>query len=229
MQDPVQQMKVEEKRRAVQKAEVQEKAREEFQEAVNEALPESVKGGQALELVLHPDERLKQTCAPVEKFGSELRDLLQDMGYTMYLCGGVGLASPQVGQLQRMFVADWSGNKGKLIQVVNPEVLEVSPKFGQEIEGCLSFPAVRVPVERPAAIRAHWWNERGQEVDLWLDGWAARIFLHELDHLEGVTYLDRVAPFTRRMALKKLGKVREKVDRDRRRGRKRMQKRSWRG
>lgn len=229
MQDPVQQMKVEEKRRAIQKAERQEEAREEFKEAVNEALPEAVKGGQALELVLYPDDRLKETCAPVEKFGSELRDLLNDMGYTMYLCGGVGLAGPQVSQLQRLFVADWSGNKGKLIQVVNPEVLEVSPKTDQQIEGCLSFPGARVPIERPAAIRAHWWNERGQEVDLWLEGWAARIFLHELDHLDGHIYLDRVPPFTRKMALKKLGKVREKVDRDRRRGRKQYQKRGWRG
>jgi peptide deformylase len=227
--DPVQQMKIEEKRRAVKVAELQEKAREEFKEAVNEALPESVKGGQPLELVLYPDDRLTTACKLVEKFDSAVRELLQDMAYTMYLCGGVGLSGPQVDQPRRLFVADWSGNKGKLIQVVNPEVLEVSPKNMTEIEGCLSFPAVRIPVERPAAIRAHWRTERGQEVDLWLEGWAARIFLHELDHLDGYVYLDRVSAFTRQQALKKLGKVRQKVDRDQRQGRRRMQKRNWRG
>lgn len=229
MNDPIQQMKIEEKRRVVKAAEIQEKAREEFKEAVNEALPEVVKGGKALGLVLYPDDQLAVVCQAVEKTDSAVRDLLQDMAYTMYLTGGVGLSGPQVGQPRRLFVADWTGNKGKLITVVNPEILEVSPKETNEIEGCLSFPAVRIPVLRPAAIRAHWKTERGQDVDLWLEGWAARIFQHELDHLNGVTFMDRVSTFTRRQALKKLDKIRQKVDRDQRQGQRRFRRRNWRG
>jgi len=226
--DPIQRMQLEEKRRVVDQDKALQQAKKEFGEAVNKAMPEVVKGGETLELVLYPDARLRQVCETVEKFDSEVRELLKDMAYTMYMCGGVGLSGPQVGQLRRLFVADWSGEKGKLITVVNPDVLEVGPKSDQQIEGCLSFPGVRFPVERPLAIRAHWWTEHGKEVDLWLEGWAARIFLHEVDHLDGKIYLDRVSMFTRRMALKKMNKIRQKVERDKKQGQRRKQKRGWR-
>jgi peptide deformylase len=227
MTDPLQQMELEEKRRAVDADKRVEKAKEKLGEKVEKKMPQGVKGGKTLSLVLHPDELLHKTCEPVAEFDAELRELLQDMAYTMYLCGGVGLSGPQVGQLRRVFVADWSVKKEHPIFMVNPEVLEVSPKEELLTEGCLSFPAVRFPVKRPAAIRARWWTEHGKEVDLWLEGWAARIFLHECDHLDGKIFLDRVSALVRRQALKKGAKLRQNVKKDMK-GNKQRQRRGWR-
>jgi len=229
--DPVQQMKVEEKRRLVEADKRHEKAKDKLDRVVEEKVPDAAKGGQMLELVLSPNPLLKRVCEPVpgEGFDHDLKNLVTNMAYTMYLCGGVGLSAPQVGKLQRVFVADWSKEGTNLVTVVNPEIVEVSPKNVRMREGCLSFPSVRVVAARPAAVCVTFWTERKEKVEkVWLEGWAARVFLHEYDHLNGVVFLDQVSGLERRMAMKKAVKFRRSVDQDMAGKRRQYQRRGWR-
>lgn len=226
--DPIELMQLEEKKRAVEVDKERRKAREKLKVEVTKRLPVAAQKGSPLELVFYPDERLEKPCEPVEVKSSEIRKLGQNMLTTMYLCGGVGLAAPQVGRLERVFVLDWSGEKKHPLVVVNPDVMEVGIDEVSLIEGCLSFPAARFPVARVATVRAHWFNDVGKEYDQWLDGWAARIFLHEYDHLNGITFLDKTTPIVRRTAMKKLGKLQQRVDRDKKGGQRTFQRRNWR-
>jgi peptide deformylase len=230
--DPLQQMELEEKRRVVDADKEHQKAKEKLGDAVEKEMPVAAKGGQVMPLVLHPSPLLHRACEPVETFDRDLRNHMQNMAYTMYMCGGVGVAGPQVSDLRQIFVADWSGIKGeggKLVTVVNPEVLEVSPEKVRLQEGCLSFPSVRVVAERPAAIQVRFWTDHGEKIDgIWLEGWAARIFLHEYDHLKGVVFTEQVSRLERQRALKKAVKLQRNVDKDMDGPPRRKQRRGWR-
>lgn len=142
-----------------------------------------------LPIVLHPDPILRRKARPVQKIGPALRRLLDDMVETMYAAPGVGLAGPQVGVLKRVIVAD-CGEPHGLLKLINPEILEAE---GAEVgtEGCLSIPGYVGEVERAARIKVTALTPEGRRVWIEAEGLWARCLQHEIDHLDGVLYIDK--------------------------------------
>jgi len=174
-------------------------------------VPKAFRKGKVLPLAFYPSELLTQECAEVEGFGTkELRDLARDMTLTMYLCGGVGLAAPQVGKLIRMVVCDWSENRDTPTVMVNPKVVDESEEQVRLEEACLSIPGGKVHVYRPARVTITHQSVKGAIIKEDLDGWPARIAQHEIDHLDGQTMLDKVSRLERRFALSTLDKIRKR-------------------
>jgi peptide deformylase len=147
----------------------------------------------------YPDPALRMPARPVEDFDDHLRRLADRMSQLMVEASGVGLAATQVGVLQRMFV--FAPDADHVLTLVNPEIVSRSDETEVDDEGCLSMQGVTVSVERPAAVRIAGRNERGKKVAYDLEGMAARIAQHELDHLDGTLILDRTTPEHRRKAL----------------------------
>lgn len=141
-----------------------------------------------LELVLYPDDRLKQKCQPVRVFDAKLRNTIREMVSSMKQWGGIGLAAPQCGILQRMFVASVPG-RGTLA-FINPQlkVLDWTPSTYDE--GCLSIPDARISVARPAIVKVKAYNELGKPFDLTCTGLLSVCVQHEYDHLDGVLMMD---------------------------------------
>ena len=136
------------------------------------------------------DPVLRTVADPVTDFGPELARLVADMTETMEDVEGAGLAAPQIGVSLRVFTYRIGGVEG---HIVNP-VLENSEDFQpDEVEGCLSIPGVYAQVKRPAALTVQAFNERGRPFTLDADGLLARVILHELDHLNGVLFTDRLS------------------------------------
>lgn len=139
-------------------------------------------------VVLGEDEVLRKRSRRVDKFDKRLRVLLDDMADTMYEADGVGLAAPQVGILKRVVVIDVGDG---LIELINPEIIESS---GSDVgvEGCLSVPGKRGIVDRPERVVVVAQNRDGKQIQLEGDGLLARCVCHELDHLDGVVYVDKM-------------------------------------
>jgi len=137
---------------------------------------------------LGEDDVLRKRCRKVDKFDKRLWTLLDDMADTMYEADGAGLAAPQVGILKRCVVIDVGEG---LIELVNPEIIAAE---GTQtcIEGCLSVPGRRGTVERPALVRVHAQDRKGNHIELEGDGFLANAICHELDHLDGVIYVDKM-------------------------------------
>ncbi len=138
------------------------------------------------------DEILRKKCRPVEEINAQIRQLLDDMADTMYHTGnGAGLAAPQVGILKRLVVIDMGDG---LIKLVNPVI--VSQEGSQEvIEGCLSIPGVAGRLIRPAKVTVEALNENGEKVRYTGTGELAKCFCHELDHLDGILFTDKVTEY----------------------------------
>ncbi|MBU0928217.1 MAG: peptide deformylase [Spirochaetes bacterium] len=147
---------------------------------------------------------LRGKAAPIEKFDDELNALVEKMFETMKLGKGVGLAGPQVGVAQRIFVMQIDGDKPRVF--INPEIVETSVELSTFEEGCLSIPGVYADLDRPALIRVQAWNERGRRFVLGADGFLARVIQHELDHLDGVLFTDRLPERSRDRLLKQYEK-----------------------
>jgi peptide deformylase len=130
----------------------------------------------------------------------ELVTTFEEMHQTMKINNGIGLAAPQVGLNLNAFVMNVMGNKRTCI---NPSILSVSPEMENQEEGCLSFPGLRLPVNRPFSIIANWIDETGKEHTESLMGLEARCFLHEWDHCQGICFTDRVGKVTLHLAKKK--------------------------
>ena len=163
-----------------------------------------------------PDPRLKTVSTPVETFDDELRTLVADMFETMYDAPGIGLAAIQVGVPKRVLVIDLQeqeDEEGKPIKAprvfINPEILDPSAEQSLYNEGCLSVPDQYAEVERPASIRARWQDLDGKVHEEAMDGLMATCLQHEMDHLEGILFIDHLSRLKRNMALKKLKKLRE--------------------
>jgi peptide deformylase len=168
-----------------------------------------------LPIRLYPDPVLREKCPPVERFDDELRDLAADMVETMHAAPGVGLAAPQVGALFRLALVDLSVGKDpeELLVLVNPEVLGEEGR-ATEVEGCLSIPDLTDKVERPERIRLRAHDLQGRPFELDADDWLARAVLHEIDHLDGVLFVDRLRGLRKeraRRALKKMAEAYEEV------------------
>ncbi|MEW6445505.1 MAG: peptide deformylase [Pseudomonadota bacterium] len=149
------------------------------------------------DIVLYPDDRLKSVCEPVETFGAELRDFVQDLLDTCAVGpGAVGIAAPQVGELRRVCIVDATKarrpvpNHGRLV-LVNPEITAWDG-FAVGREGCLSVPDYTGNVIRAEKIRLKAFDLEGQALEFEMEGYEARIVQHELDHLDGVLFLDRL-------------------------------------
>ena len=178
-----------------------------------------------------PDPTLKQVSAPVETFDDDLKGLVADMFETMYDAPGIGLAAIQVGVAVRVLVIDLQpededaepeactahGGHEHSHQplrkeprvFINPAIIEASEELAVYTEGCLSVPEIYADVERPARIRARWYDLDGKLHEEDIDGMLATCLQHELDHLEGIVFLDRVSRLKRQMAIKKLEKQRK--------------------
>ncbi len=155
-----------------------------------------------LDVVTLPDPILRQKTFPVKKFDAELQNLIDDMIETMREAPGVGLAAPQIGRALKLAVietmpdVDDEGNEIEgtrdLYVIVNPEIVWTSQKMVDGIEGCLSIPGYVGEVERPDSIRVRALDRKGKKIKLRLNGWTARIFQHEIDHLNGILYIDKL-------------------------------------
>jgi peptide deformylase len=148
----------------------------------------------------YPDPALRLTANPVEEVDDDLRRLIERMKTLMVEARGVGLAATQVGVIRRLFVFQPS-DEDEVLAVVNPELVDRSAELVSDDEGCLSLQRVLVPVERHATVTLVGKDERGGDVRLELEGHAARVVQHELDHLDGVLIIDRTTDEARREAL----------------------------
>jgi len=162
-----------------------------------------------------PDPVLRQISSPVENVDDEVRRLIADMFETMYAAPGIGLAAVQVGVPKRVLVMDLQepeeegGEPVKEPRVfINPEILSHSDHEVPYTEGCLSVPDQYAEVMRPDRIRARWLDEHGKSHEQDLDGLLAVCLQHEMDHLEGVLFIDHLSKLKRDMVLKKLAKAR---------------------
>lgn len=147
------------------------------------------------DIVMDPDPRLRAFCAPVLGVDDALHGLIADMFETMYAAPGRGLAAPQVGVLQRVFVMDatWKTRAATPLVFVNPEILSRSSETQVNEEGCLSIPGHPVQVTRPAEIEVMWLDADGTQRRGAFDGFEAACICHEMDHLDGVLILDHEA------------------------------------
>jgi peptide deformylase len=139
-------------------------------------------------IVKHPDPVLRETAKPVPKVTSNIHKLLNDMADTMYDAPGVGLAAPQIGISKRVVVID-VGDENGLVELINPEILE---KDGEQFgpEGCLSIPGLTGDVRRANTVKVKALNRDGNEIVLEGEGYLARAIQHEVDHLNGVLFID---------------------------------------
>lgn len=148
-------------------------------------------------IITLPNPLLRRKARAVSRFDSELQRLIEDMIETMRAAPGVGLAAPQVGVLERVIVVEYAEDDEKedspkrLYIVVNPEIKVTSRETEIGVEGCLSIPGMQGEVERALQITVRGLNRHGQPVRIKAKGWLARIFQHEVDHLNGVLYTDR--------------------------------------
>lgn len=155
-----------------------------------------------LDIVTLPDPILRQKTRPVTKFDNELQTLIDNMVATMREANGVGLAAPQIGLPIQLAVIeslpkeDEDGNEipdsRELYVIANPKIVWESREVVDGIEGCLSIPGYVGEVERSVAVRVRAQDRHGKNVKLRLSGWTARIFQHEIDHLNGVLFLDKL-------------------------------------
>ncbi|WP_085907429.1 peptide deformylase [Kiloniella majae] len=162
-----------------------------------------------LDIVIAPDPVLKVVCEPVKEVNDEIRELLTNMLETMYKAPGIGLAACQVGVTKRVIVVDVSDDKeeNQPYCMVNPEITWESDEYSVYQEGCLSLPEQYADVERPAAIKMTYLDETGKKVELEADGLLATCIQHEIDHLDGVLFVDHISKLKRGMIMKKLKKV----------------------
>lgn len=175
-----------------------------------------------------PDPRLKTVSEPVTVFDDELKTLIADMFETMYDAPGIGLAAIQVGVPKRILVIDLQepvehdhehgehcDHDHEVVRdpkvFINPEILNPSEDLNVYSEGCLSVPEQYADVERPATITARWQDETGKQYEEEMDGLLATCLQHEMDHLEGILFIDHLSRLKRQMVLKKLAKHRKEA------------------
>jgi peptide deformylase len=168
-----------------------------------------------LPIIEVPDPRLKQVSSPVEAVDDAIRALIADMFETMYAAPGIGLAAVQIGVPKRLLVIDLQepGEEGgEPIRdprvFINPEILSHSAQDVPYNEGCLSVPDQYAEVDRPDRIHARWLDEEGRAHEEEIDGLLAVCLQHEMDHLEGILFIDHLSRLKREMILRKIAKMR---------------------
>jgi peptide deformylase len=161
-----------------------------------------------LPIITAPDPRLKVKCEPVAEVDDEIARLIDDMLDTMYLAPGIGLAAPQIGVTKRILVVDVSPKDGprEPIRMANPEIIWSSEELAVYEEGCLSLPEQYADVERPERIKVRYLDEKGEQQEREADGILATCIQHEMDHLDGIIFVDHLSALKRKMILRKLAK-----------------------
>lgn len=163
-----------------------------------------------LKIIEYPDTLLREKSQPVEQVDSAVAELLRQMLQKMYDTHGVGLAAPQVGILKRLVVIDVGSKEGqeKPLLMVNPEIVEKSEEIKKASEGCLSVPNQYAPVERFASVTVSYLDENGVRQEISADGLLAVALQHEIDHLNGILFIDYLSPLRRKMVINRLNKNR---------------------
>ena len=161
-----------------------------------------------LPVIIAPDPRLKVKCPPVDAVDDEVRRLMDDMLETMYHVPGVGLAAPQVGVHKRVIVVDASrkDEDPAPVKLANPELVWASDKLGTYEEGCLSLPEYYAEVTRPDQVRVRYLDYDGEIREIEAEGVFATCIQHEMDHLDGVLFVDHISSLKRSIILRKLAK-----------------------
>ena len=163
-----------------------------------------------------PDPRLKKKSAPVAGVDDSIRQLMDDMLETMYAAPGIGLAAPQVGVLKRVIVLDIDREEVKTgpLFMANPEIIEASDDDVTYEEGCLSVPEHYSDVARPATVTVRYLDRDGKKQELACEGLLATCVQHEIDHLDGILFIDHISALKRNMILRKLLKARKEKERE---------------
>ena len=165
-------------------------------------------------IVIEPDPILRKKSEMLEKVDDELRALLDDMLETMYDAPGIGLAAVQIGILKRLIVLDISKDKEKKnpLFLINPEIISLSKKTSVHEEGCLSLPGYFAEIERPAECQIKFIDYNGKEKELKANGLLATCIQHEVDHLNGVLFIDYLSKLKKDMIVKKLIKHKKELN-----------------
>jgi len=164
-------------------------------------------------VLIAPDPKLHEIAKPVEKVDKSIQKFVDELEKTMRSYNGAGIAATQVGVSKRIFLMDISSyepDKTDLYVIINPEITYRSEETWIATEGCLSFPIIgRVPVERPDNITMTYLDYNGEKQKIHASTWLARGFLHELDHLNGVTMIDHVSKLKQNFYIRKLQKYKK--------------------
>ena len=166
-------------------------------------------------ILTEPDPILRKKCEPLEKVDEETKKLMDDMLETMYAAPGIGLAAIQVGILKRLVVIDISKEeeKKKPLFLINPQIIHQSEKTSVYEEGCLSLPGQFAEIERPAECTIKYIDYNGKEKELKSDGLLATCIQHEVDHLNGILFIDYLSKLKKDMIIKKLVKQKKGIER----------------
>ena len=164
-----------------------------------------------LPILIYPDERLYRRCSEVPDISDEIRQLMDDMAETMYKAPGIGLAAAQVGSPHRVIVLDIgdddeTGQKAKLFQIANPVISHREGSIDWE-EGCLSIPDIREVVRRSASVRVNGIDRNGKPISIDAEGLLAVCLQHEIDHLDGILFIDRLTSLKRKLIKSKLRRL----------------------
>jgi len=166
-------------------------------------------------ILTEPDPILRKKCEPLEKVDTETKKLMDDMLETMYAAPGIGLAAIQVGILKRLVVIDISKGEEekKPVFLINPQIIHQSKKTSIYEEGCLSLPGQFAEIERPAECTLKYIDYNGKEKELKADGLLATCVQHEVDHLNGILFIDYLSKLKKDMIIKKLVKQKKGIER----------------
>ena len=165
-------------------------------------------------IVIEPDPILRKESAPIEKVDNDLRKLLDDMLETMYAAPGIGLAAVQIGILKRLIVIDISKDKEKKnpLFLINPEIVSKSKNTPMYEEGCLSLPGHFAEIERPAECQINFLDYNGKKKEISAKGLLSTCIQHELDHLNGILFIDYLSKLKKDMIIKKLVKHKKELN-----------------
>ena len=166
-----------------------------------------------MQIIIAPDSRLNQISKKVEIIDDSIISTLDQMLECMYQNNGIGLAAPQVGILKRLVVIDCNDNKDtkKPLKLINPEITELSKKFSEFEEGCLSLPSQYAKVIRPSDITLKYTNIEGLICESKFSGLEATCIQHEIDHLDGKLFVDHISKLKKNLIIKKLKKLKKKI------------------
>ena len=164
-----------------------------------------------LPIITAPDPRLKTVASRVDAVDDDIRRLMDDMLETMYAAPGVGLAAPQVGINKRVIVVDVArtGDAPEPMQMANPEIIEASSERSTVEEGCLSLPEHFAEVKRPERVRIRYLDRENEIRERDMDGFLATCIQHEMDHLDGILFVDHISGLKRGMIMRKLTKLKK--------------------
>ena len=153
---------------------------------------------------------LKEKAKPVDSFNAEIKELAEEMFHIMKKSNGIGLAGPQINEKKRIITIDLTGTEDEAkLTIINPEIIHVSDDLVPYEEGCLSIPGIFENVMRPSHIKVKGYDINGKEVKYDVSNVLARVFQHEIDHLNGILFIDRIEDYIKKEYTKELKKIKK--------------------